>query len=143
MDETRPTGETPRFEPTPEAHPLDPAAAEPGASAAHQERAAEEAQGTTGTGSQDTSPALPQTGDLSERTSGPATAAQVQPSAGAGDPMTDRAREVTERLKPVAVAAEEVAAKAVDLSVKGLTKLSALLERRRQERGTGDGPSGE
>ena len=50
------------------------------------------------------------------------------------DPVADRARELAEQLKPVAMAAEEVAVKAVDLSAKGLNRLSAYLEKRRRER---------
>jgi hypothetical protein len=50
-------------------------------------------------------------------------------------PPDEIAREVAERLKPVAAAAEEVAAKAIDLSAKGLTKLAGKLEERRRQRG--------
>lgn len=44
-----------------------------------------------------------------------------------------------ERLKPVTAAAEDVAAAAVSLSAKGLSRLAALLDERRQRRGGQDG----
>lgn len=44
------------------------------------------------------------------------------------------ARDVVERLKPVLDAAEDVAAKALDLSAKGLTSLVEKLEERRRHR---------
>jgi hypothetical protein len=43
-------------------------------------------------------------------------------------------KEVADKLKPVADAAEEVAARAVAVSSKGLSKLSSFFERRRKER---------
>lgn len=132
--------------------PLDPETGaelgEPGASAAHQERVVESAQGSAAFGARVDSGAPPtgsgkgpgdgasrgSSGD--DRRSGPGSA-----SGGAGhgagetdDAFAERARELAERLKPMAMAAEEAAVKAVDLSTKGLNRLSAYLEKRRQER---------
>jgi hypothetical protein len=57
------------------------------------------------------------------------------------DGMTDRSDRstnpvavVANRLKPVAIVAENVAGRAVDLSARGLTRLSEYLERRRRLR---------
>jgi hypothetical protein len=50
------------------------------------------------------------------------------------DQVADRLVEAAQRLKPVAIVAENTAAKAVDLSARGLARLSGYLERRRQER---------
>lgn len=50
------------------------------------------------------------------------------------DELTERAHEVAEKLKPVAVAAEDITAQVVALSAKGLDKLSAYLQQRREER---------
>ena len=132
MDETK-TGDTPRFESTPEAHLLTPSgeatvtstSASQGseAAAAQSAPASDTRSGGAQSGSGDTS--LPRTAELRE----------IPPGS---DLLGERGREVAERLKPVAAAAEEVAAKAVDLSVKGLTRLGALLDKRRQERGGGD-----
>ena len=44
------------------------------------------------------------------------------------DRVIERARETAVRLKPVAIAAEEMTAKALDLSAKGLAKAAAYLE---------------
>lgn len=54
------------------------------------------------------------------------------------DRPDDIGRDVADRLKPVAAAAEGIAAKAVDLSTKGLGKLAAMLEERRRQRQGGD-----
>lgn len=60
----------------------------------------------------------------------------------AGRQAQDRAeevgRELTERLKPVAAAAEDVAAKALDASAKGLGLLARKLEERRRRRAAGE-----
>ncbi|MDQ3695696.1 MAG: hypothetical protein M3464_19075, partial [Chloroflexota bacterium] len=60
-------------------------------------------------------------------------------SAAGGGPERERsadeiAKDLGERLKPVAAAAEEVATKALDLSAKGLSRLVDKLERRRRDR---------
>jgi hypothetical protein len=59
-----------------------------------------------------------------------------------GGAAKDRAgstgRDVAERFKPVAAAAEEITVKAVDLAAKGLTRLAGVLEERRRGRGSGD-----
>ena len=70
-------------------------------------------------------------GQWTRTEAGPGPGATAHPS---GDPTADRAKEVAEKLKPVAVAAEEAAAKAVELSTKGLNKLSEMLAKRRQDR---------
>lgn len=62
-------------------------------------------------------------------------------SAGAGSEgsgsTSGRAADVADRLKPVVTAAEEVAAKALDASAKGLGFLARKLEERRQHRNSG------
>lgn len=112
-----------------------------GAPAAHQQRSEEEGQGTAGF-SAGPNPSSSSGGAHSGQT-GSAQSGSFGRSEGSGsgqgsgggkDPIADRARELAEQLKPVAVAAEEVAVKAVDLSTKGLNRLSAYLEKRRQER---------
>jgi hypothetical protein len=52
------------------------------------------------------------------------------------DRVVEWARETAVRLKPVAIAAEEMTARALDLSAKGLAKAAAYLEQRRQARHT-------
>ncbi len=112
-----------------------------GAPAAHQQRAEEERQGvpnfaagpdpgsSTGAGSRS------QTGSAQAGHSARSEGSGAGADASTGkDPFADRAREIAEQLKPVALAAEEAAVKAVDLSAKGLNRLSAFLEKRRQER---------
>lgn len=56
----------------------------------------------------------------------------------AQDQMADKFQEVVEKLKPVAVAAEDAAATAVDLTAKGLGKIASYLDRRRHDRQTHD-----
>lgn len=51
-------------------------------------------------------------------------------------PVDEATRELTGRLKPAAAVAEEAAARALDLSAKGLSRLATRLEERRQQRGT-------
>ena len=132
--------------------PLDPETdadlGEPGASAAHQERVVESAQGSAAFGARVDSEAPPTgsgagsgdgasrggSGDPRRSGTGSSSGGTGQGAAGADDPFPDRARELAERLKPMAMAAEEAAVKAVDLSTKGLNRLSAYLEKRRQER---------
>ncbi len=121
-----------------------------GAPAAHQQRAEEASQGMTdigagpdarsSTGADGSGHAgSAQAGDFgrslgSASSSGSSGRGAGEGSASGKDPLADRAREVAEQLKPVALAAEEMAVKAVDLSAKGLNRLSAYLEKRRQER---------
>ena len=109
MDETR-TSTSGHVESTPEAQPLDPTGtAEPSSS-------------RSGGGA----------------TAGPSGGASAGPSASAPeDRAEEMARDVAQRLKPVAVAAEDVAAKAVNLSAKGLSRLARILEERRRQRGSG------
>lgn len=57
------------------------------------------------------------------------------PTGKAVEELTETVREIADKLKPVAVVAEDVASRAVDLSVKGLTKVAAVLEDRRRGRG--------
>ncbi len=124
MSQSPTPGPTGHVEATPEAQPLDPASAS----------------SAGGTG-QATGSSSDQAGSQSAS----------QPSGGgqaAGQAPQDRAeeigREVAERLKPVAAVAEEVAARALDLSAKGLGRLSAKLhERRQRASGGGDGSGGQ
>ncbi len=125
---------------TPTAADMTTGSAGVGAPAAHQQRSEEAGQGTAGF-SAGPNPTSSGGGGGGHTGSGQAGASGRSAGAGAGqgsggdkDPIADRARELAEQLKPVAVAAEEVAVKAVDLSAKGLTRLSAYLEKRRQER---------
>jgi hypothetical protein len=60
----------------------------------------------------------------------------------AGGQGGDFAHDLAERLKPVATAAEEIAARAVDLSSKGLEKVAEFLEERRRQRAGDGGSSG-
>lgn len=72
----------------------------------------------------------------------PATTSSTGPGAQSGAPQDrvgEMGRDLGQRLKPVAVAAEGVAAKAVDLSTKGLNRLAAILRERRQRRDGGQG----
>lgn len=57
-----------------------------------------------------------------------------EPSATATPPPSPPGDELSDKLKPVVLAAEDAAAKAVVLSTKGLNKLGAFLERRRRSR---------
>ena len=112
MDDTRTTGGTGHVEPTPEARPLRPPTM--------QDHFA--GQGAAGT------------------ESGQGTQASSGTTAGAGsaapqEKAEEIGREVAERLKPVAAAAEGVVARALDLSAKGLHKLVDKLEERRRQRG--------
>ena len=50
------------------------------------------------------------------------------------DQAAVRLSDMAQRLKPVAIVAENAAGRAVDLSARGLARLSEYLERRRQER---------
>jgi len=87
-----------------------------------------------------------------ETTAEAATGSTASAGAGAAgqpqkaeDQLEEKVRELAEKLKPVALAAEDAATTAVDLSAKGLGKLAAYLDRRRQERqgrDRGDGASG-
>jgi hypothetical protein len=101
------TGPTGHVEPTPEARPLTPPTMRD--NYVGQPLAGNQLQGQT--------------------TAGQTTSSQVPPE--------EVAREVAERLKPVAAAAEEVAAKALDFSARGLTKLASKLEERRRQRESG------
>ena len=131
MDETK-TGNTSHFESTPEAQPLTPdGEATEIRSSASQGTEAGAAQSEAGSGTR-SGGAPPAAG-----TSTLAQTAELREIPAGGDVLGDRGRDMAERLKPVAEAAEEVAAKAIDLSVKGLNRLSAMLEKRRQERGGG------
>lgn len=69
-------------------------------------------------------------GSGSDASTGPEASAQT----GTDDPKAERGREIADQLKPVALAAEEITAKAVDISAKGLTKVAAFLQKRRQAR---------
>jgi len=51
-----------------------------------------------------------------------------------GEKIGELTRDVAERLKPVAAVAEDVAARAVSMSTKGLTRLSEILAARREKR---------
>ena len=117
MDDTRSPGQSGHIDPTPEARPLSPAGPTP-------------APGTGTGGAQSSSGATDGQGG------GPG-AAQDRPPLVPEDRTDDIGRDVAERLKPVAEAAEGIAAKAVDLSAKGLTRLSAILEQRRRQRESG------
>lgn len=55
------------------------------------------------------------------------------------DRVGEMGRDLGQRLKPVAAVAEDVAAKALDLSAKGLGRLAAILQERRQRRDSGQG----
>ena len=66
-----------------------------------------------------------------EATDGPLGA---EPAAATPPPRPPASDDLSEKLKPVVLAAEDAAAKAVDLSKKGLNKLGDLLERRRRDR---------
>ena len=57
-----------------------------------------------------------------------------EPVQQAQDQMADKFQEVVDRLKPVAVAAEDAATTAVDMTAKGLSKLASYLDKRRQDR---------
>ena len=117
-----------------------------GAPAAEQARAVGNAQGTVGAGAPGFDPGLGETPGGSGRAGAESdssasgaesasTGAEATAEASATDePPRERGRDFAEQLKPVATAAEEVTAKAVDLSAKGLTKLAAFLEKRRQAR---------
>ena len=64
----------------------------------------------------------------------PVPATEAQRSTDRSDQLAHRVTDVAQRLKPVAVVAENAAGRAVDLSARGLARLSAFLERRRQDR---------
>jgi hypothetical protein len=113
MDETRVPNPGGTFEPTPEATPISDQTPVPVASA-----------GTGGPGA------------TSDAQGGTAATGQTGGEGG------DFAHDLAERLKPVAAAAEEVAARAVDLSSKGLEKVASFLEERRRQRGGDGGPPG-
>lgn len=53
---------------------------------------------------------------------------------GDGEKIGELTRDVAERLKPVAAVAEDVAARAVSMSTKGLSRLSEILAARREKR---------
>ena len=114
MDDTPTTAGTGHVEPTPEARPLKPPTMQ---------------DHLTGQGAANT-----QSGQGPQGGSGSVGGAGY---AAPEDKVEEIGREVTERLKPVAAAAEEVAAKALDLSAKGLHKLVDKLEERRRQRGGG------
>ena len=119
MSQTPTPGPTGHVEATPEAQPLDPSPAwSPGGG----------------------------TGNSSGQPSGPSASGQPSGAAAGSQAPQDRAeeigREVAQRLKPVAAVAEEVAARALDLSAKGLGRLAAKLHERRQRAAGGqDGQS--
>ncbi len=114
---------------------------------------------TTPTSTPDLSPPAPATTSAETGAgSPPTTAASTTPPPGGGSAGssagsgsgTDRAQDITERLRPLAVAAEEVAAQVVHLSARGLDRLGRFLDERRQARraagddtagGSQDGPS--
>jgi hypothetical protein len=58
------------------------------------------------------------------------TAVVPAPGEASSTPQAD----LKEKLRPVAIAAEDVAARAVDISARELKRLSEYLERRRQQR---------
>ena len=122
MDDTRPPGASGHVDPTPEARPLS--------STGPTQRPEADAQATGPGGSQ------PSSGTTDGQGSGPRSA-QDRPPLIPEDRTDDIGRDVAERLKPVAEVAEGIAAKAVDLSAKGLTRLSAILEQRRRQRESG------
>ena len=111
MDETRSSAPG-HVEATPEAEPLDPAAASARSSAL--------------------APADQPPSQESSSSSGPS----ATPSA-PQDRVGEIGRDLGQRLKPVAVAAEGIAAQALDLSAKGLSRLAAMLEERRRRRDDG------
>ncbi len=124
---------------TPTAADMTTGSAGVGAPAAHQQRSEEAGQGMAGFSGEPNPTSSggggSHAGSGQAGTAGRSAGAEAgQGSGGGKDPIADRARELAEQLKPVAVAAEEVAVKAVDLSAKGLTRLSAYLEKRRQDR---------
>ena len=115
-----------------------------GAPAAAQERAVAEAQGTVGAGAPGYDPSVGESpsgsalagGEASSSASG---AESVSAGSAAGDGATgeqprDRGHDIAQQLKPVAIAVEDITAKAVGLTTMGLTRLSAYLEKRRQAR---------
>ena len=120
MSQTPTPGPTGHVESTPEAQPLDP----------------NPAQSVGGNAGQ----------TASAPSSGPQNQQASSQSAAGGQAPQDRAeeigREVAERLKPVAAVAEEVAARALDLSAKGLSRLAAKLQERRQRATDGQDGSG-
>jgi hypothetical protein len=89
----------------------------------------------------ETTPEASMAGDESSRSSQATTGAQA--AAGSGrtqessskDAVGDAARELADRLKPVASIAENVAVKAIELSSKGLDRLAVYLKVRQQNRG--------
>jgi len=115
MDETRSSAPG-HVEPTPEAEPLDPAAS-PGSPAAQPPAVV---------------PPEPTQAQSSD-TSGPSGA----PSAAPQDRVGQIGRDLGQRLKPVAAAAEGIAAQALNLSAKGLGRLAAMLQERRRRRDAG------
>jgi len=74
------------------------------------------------------------------RAESPSTGPEASADHAATDAPRQRGRDFAEQMKPVATAAEEVTAKAIDLSARGLTKLAAFLEKRRQARQPQDRP---
>ena len=112
-------GPTGRVESRLEARPLDPSSASPPSSS---------------------------TGQSSGQPSGLSASQQSGAGSAGGQAPQDRAeeigREVAERLKPVAAVAEEVAARALDLSAKGLGRLAAKLHERRQRASGGQDGQG-
>lgn len=65
----------------------------------------------------------------------PGSAAMEQAGSAPGaTARIEMAKSWARRLKPVAVAAESIAARAVDLSARGLTRLSATMNERRRRR---------
>lgn len=62
------------------------------------------------------------------------TSAAGKATAAKDEVVSERVRDMADRLKPVALAAEEMTARAVNLSAKGLSKLGAYLDQRRQQR---------
>ena len=124
MDRTqRPTG---IIEPTPEARPLTPPTM--------QQHFADPIQFPGSAGQAASKP----TGQQTEQTVGQAGSQGAGGRLGHKPSAEEVGREVADKLKPVAVAAEEVTARVLDLTAKGLTKLAGMLEERRHQRTGGD-----
>lgn len=71
----------------------------------------------------------------------PGSAAMEQAGTATGaSPRVEMAKTWARRLKPVAAAAESIAARAVDLSARGLTRLSVTMNERRRRRQAGANP---
>lgn len=83
-------------------------------------------------------PDNPQAAVTMEQPASPAPE-QARPAGRAGARI-EMAKSWARRLKPVALAAESIATRAVDLSARGLTRLSTAMKERRRRRQAGTNP---